>query len=403
MSPEPQAEWAFVTFVRSERVAALLLVLAAVLGVTLANSAIGPGVLAIRDHHLDIPWLGLHLSVGHWITDGLLAIFFFLAAIELRHEFTHGELDSPRKALVPAIAAVGGVLAPALVYLCFVQDQPSVNGWPIPTATDIAFALGVFALAGRGLPSRIRALLLALAVIDDLIAILLIAIFFTRELHPIPLLLAVPVVLAFGILSSRVRRHGRFAPWMVSALIVLGIVAWVLGHLSGIHATIAGVALGLVMAPGIAGRARHTLEPWSNVLILPLFAFAAALVLIPSVGISELNPVFWGILFALPVGKLVGISVGAFVGLRLLPAAERSAAAPLGDVLVVATLGGIGFTVSLLMNDFAFGDDPGITAQGTLAVLGGSLIAAVIGVVVTALRARHYRRASGSTVRPAST
>ena len=377
---------------RSERIAALLLVVAAALGLGLANSSAGSALFALRDRHLDISWLGLHLSVGHWVTDGLLAIFFFLAAIELRHELTHGELDSPRKALVPAVAAVGGVLVPAVVYLSFVHDPKYLNGWPIPTATDIAFALGVFALVGRGLPARIRALLLALAVIDDLIAILLIAIFFTQELHPLPLLLAVPVVLVFGLLSARARTRGRAAPWMIATLVVLGVVAWVLVNLSGIHPTIAGVALGLVMAPAIAGKARHTIEPWSNVVILPLFAFTSALVLVPAVGIFGLSPVFWGILVALPVGKLVGICAGAFVGSRFLPSADRKVAVPLGDVLVVATLGGIGFTVSLLMNELAFRGDATVTSEGTLAVLAGSVIAAIIGVVVTARRARQYRR-----------
>ena len=377
------------TFLRSERVAALLLVVAAALGVALANSPVGGALFAARDTHLDIPWLGLELSAGHWITDGLLAVFFFLAAIELRHELTHGELDSPRKALIPAIAAVGGVLAPALVYLAFVRDPALVNGWPIPTATDIAFALGVLALVGRGLPPRVRALLLALAVIDDLIAILLIAVFFTHSLQPVPLLIAVPVVLLFGFLSHRLR--GRAAPWMVAALILLGIAAWLLVYLSGIHSTIAGVALGLAMAPAAAGRTRHGLEPWSNAVILPLFAFTSSLVLIPAVGLSGLSPVFWGIAVALPLGKLIGITAGAVIASRLIPKAERRAAVPIGDVLVVATLGGIGFTVSLLMNELAFRTQATISAEGTLAVLCGSVVAAVIGVTVTSVRARRYR------------
>ena len=381
-----------VTFLRSERVAALLLVAAAALGVGLANSPLGTTLFAVRDTHLDIPLLGLELSVGHWITDGLLAIFFFLAAIELRHELTHGELDSPRKALVPAIAAVGGVLVPALVYLAFVHDPQLVAGWPIPTATDIAFALGVLALVGRGLPSRVRALLLALAVIDDLIAILLIAIFFTHSLQLVPLLVAVPVVALFGFLSSRLR--GRAAPWIVAALIVLGITAWVLVHLSGIHSTIAGVALGLVMASVPASRTRKALEPWSNGIILPLFAFSSSLVLIPAVGLSGLSPVFWGIAVALPLGKLLGITGGAWVASRFIPKAQRRAAVPLGDVLVIATLGGIGFTVSLLMNELAFRGQAIVAAEGTLAVLCGSVVAAIIGAIVTAARARHYRALS---------
>lgn len=380
------------SFLRSDRTSAVLLLVAAVAGLALANSPIGEGLLTARDAHLDIPWLGLELSAGHWVTDGLLAIFFFLAAIELRHELTHGELDSPRKALVPAIAAVGGVLVPAAVFLLIVRDPGLAGGWPIPTATDIAFALGLLAILGRGLPSRIRALLLALAVIDDLIAILLIAFFFTRDLSPLPLIAAVPCVLLFGWLSYRVRRTRSRRGIIIAAMIVLGIATWVLVYQSGIHATIAGVALGLIMAGDPAGATRHAIEPWSNGIILPLFAFTASLVLIPSVGVSGLSSVFWGILVALPVGKLIGISAGAAVASRLLPKGERRAALPPADVLVVAGLGGIGFTVSLLMNELAYRDAPEIASEGTLAVLAGSLVAILAGGAITSLRARHVRR-----------
>ena len=370
-------------FFRSERYAAFLLLGAAILGVILANSTLGPALQGLRDSHLPISWLGLDLSVGHWVTDGLLAIFFFLAAIELKHELAHGELDSARKALVPTIAAVGGVIAPAAIFLLMVPDRDLSKGWPIPTATDIAFALGALALVGRALPSRIRALLLALAVIDDLIAILIIAFFFTDDLRPLPLIAAVPVVLLFGWLS----RRARSAP-IAGLLIVLGIAAWVLVHLSGIHATIAGVALGLIMAGKSGGRTRHALEPWSNGIILPVFAFVAALVVLPSVGIGELSPVFWAIIVALPVGKLIGITGGALVANRFASKRQR---VPLGDIVAVAGLGGIGFTVSLLMNELAYAKQPQVAVEGTLAVLIASVIAAVIGVILTAIRARHYR------------
>jgi len=380
-----------VSILRSERLAALLLVGAAVVGLVLANSPAGPGAAAVRDAHVGLPWFELDLSVGHWVTDGLLAVFFFLAAIELRHELTHGELDTPRKALVPAIAALGGVAVPALIYLLIVHEPALRDGWPIPTATDIAFALGVLSLAGRGLPSRIRALLLALAVLDDLVAILLIAFFFTRRLDPAPLLFAVPVVLAFGFLSTRVR--GRLAPVVVAGLVLLGIVAWILVHASGVHATIAGVALGLAMSPRVAGRARAALEPWSNAIVLPVFALTASLVAIPAVGIGALSPAFWGITVALPVGKLIGITGAALLAGLLV---ARSARVPLGDILVLASLGGIGFTVSLLMNELAFAGDRAVAAEGTLAVLCGSAAAIVIGTAVTVVRARATRRGSSA-------
>jgi NhaA family Na+:H+ antiporter len=372
-------------YLRSERYAAFLLLGAAALGVVLANTALGATLQGVRDFPLGIPWLGLDLSVGDWIKDGLLAVFFFIAAIELRHELAHGELNSARKALVPTLAAVGGVIVPAIIFLLVVRDPALAKGWPIPTATDIAFALGALALVGRALPSRVRALLLALAVIDDLIAILIIAAFFTTDLQPIPLLVAVPVVLLFGWLSARVHS----AP-VVAILILLGIAAWVLVHLSGIHATIAGVALGLVMSGTSAGKTRHALEPVSNGFILPVFAFVAALVTLPAVGLTELSPVFWAIVIALPVGKLLGITSGALIANAL---AGRSApkGIPLGDIVAVAGLGGIGFTVSLLMNELAYAGNHEIAVEGTLAVLAASVVAAIIGVALTAARSRHYR------------
>jgi NhaA family Na+:H+ antiporter len=379
---------------RSERLSAVLLVVAAALGLLLANTALADAIIGARDTYLDIPWLGIHLSAGHWVTDGLLAVFFFLAAIELRHELTHGELNSPRKALIPVVAAVGGVLAPAAIFLLLVRDPELAVGWPIPTATDIAFALGILSLVARGLPARVRAFLLALAVIDDLIAILLIAFFFTTDLAPLPLLGAVPVILAFGFVSYRVRRSNRRV--LIPLLIALGVAGWLLVLLSGVHATVAGVALGLVMASHPAGRTRHALEPWSNAVILPLFAFTASLVAIPDVRESGLSPVFFAIALALPVGKILGIGLGGVIGSRLVPKGERRAALPLGDLAVVATLGGIGFTVSLLMNELAYEHLPEIAAEGTLGVITGSVVAAVIGIVVTVIRARQHRARSAA-------
>jgi len=365
---------------RSERFSALLLVSAAVLGLALANSPAAAAAHAVEGFTFGVP--GIELSVGHWIKDGLLAVFFFIASIELKHELRHGELDSPAKALVPTVAAIGGVIVPALVYLAIARGDGLGSGWPIPTATDIAFALGILAIVGRSLPAGFRALLLALAVIDDLIAILIIAVFFTTDLQFVPLLLAVPVVLLFGWLSRRPRG------WAIPALVVLGLLAWVLVYLSGIHPTVAGVALGLVMASVPAARTRHALEPWSNTVILPLFAVAAALVAIPAVGLAQLSPAFWAVLVALPVGKLVGITVGALLAGRLTPGRSL----PFGDVLAIAGLGGIGFTVSLLMNELAFEGKPEVADQVTLAVLLASVVAAVVGGTLTALRSRHYAR-----------
>jgi NhaA family Na+:H+ antiporter len=373
--------------VRSERVTALLLIVAAALGVVLANTPAAAALASFRAFHFGFPALALDLSVEHWVTDGLLAVFFFIAAIELKHELQHGELNSARKALVPAIAALGGVVVPALIFLLVARSPELSKGWPIPTATDIAFALGILAIAGRGLPARVRALLLALAVIDDLIAIIIIAVFFTQDLRPVPLLAAIPVIAAFGLLS----RRKRMTPPIIAALVVLGIGAWALVHASGIHATVAGVALGLVMAGAPAARARHAIEPVSNVGILPIFAFISALVTLPSIGLGQLSSAFWAIVIALPVGKLIGITLGAVLA-STLSRQSRGDRIPLGDVIAVAGLGGIGFTVSLLMNQLAFASHPLIATEGTLAVLTASVIAAIIGIVLVGARARAYRR-----------
>jgi NhaA family Na+:H+ antiporter len=385
-------------FLRSERYAAFLLIGAAALGLVLANTPLGPSIMAARDFHLPVP--GLDLSLGHWVTDGLLAIFFFLAAVELRHELSHGELDSPQKALVPALAAVGGVIVPALIFLAIVREPGLTDGWPIPTATDIAFALGVLAIAGRGLPARIRALLLGVAVIDDLIAILIIAFFFTTDLNPVPLLLAIPVVLLFGWVS---RQGGKRAgASIILALIVLGIAAWILVYFSGIHSTIAGVALGLAMGTKNGARARYAIEPYSNGIILPLFAFVAALVVLPTVGLFGLSPVFWAIVVALPVGKLIGITGGALSARLFSGRKQVGNALTIGDIVAVAGLGGVGFTVSLLMNELAYRKAPVVAVEGTLAVLVASIIAGVIGVLLVVARARHYRaaRSAGDGLRP---
>jgi NhaA family Na+:H+ antiporter len=371
---------------RNERTTAILLVFAAALGVVLANTPLADVLYRVQDFSFGPAALALHLSVGRWVTDGLLAVFFFLAAIELKHELQHGELNSPRRALVPAVAAVGGVTVPAVIFLIFVRSPGLADGWPIPTATDIAFALGILAIVGKALPARVRALLLALAVIDDLIAILIIAVFFTHDLAIVPLIVAVPVVVLFWLLSRR-----KATPLVITGLVVLGVAAWALVHASGIHSTIAGVALGLAMAGGNASAARRAIEPFSNLIILPVFAFVAALVTLPSVGLGQLSPVFWAIILALPIGKLIGITAGASLAAAV-SRQKRAERIPLGDVIAIAGLGGIGFTVSLLMNELAYKALPEVATEGTLAVLSASVIAAVIGIALVSIRARHYRR-----------
>ena len=378
------------TIFRSERYAAISLAAAAVLGLVLANSVAGPGLIELFASHIGLPALELDLSIGHWITDGLLVIFFFIVAVELRHELTVGELNSVKHALAPGIAAVGGVVVPAALYLV-IAGPDFAQGWPIPTATDIAFALGLIALVGRGLPGRIRVFLLALAVLDDLIAIVIIAVFFSHSIDFLALGMAVVAVYLFRFIGCQGRITN--ATIRTTLLIIVALFAWYFTVLSGVHATIAGVALGLVLNPRLAQQAAHALQPVTNAVILPLFAFASALVLIPAVSPTELSPAFWGIAVGLPVGKIIGIMIAGSIVALIAKRGEATETLIRGwDLLTVAAVAGIGFTVSLLMNELAFEGNDAIRDEGVLAVLVGSAVAIAVGGSLVSWRSRHYRK-----------
>lgn len=378
------------TIFRSERYAALSLAGAAVLGLVLANSVAGPGLIELFSSHIGLPALDLDLSIGHWITDGLLVIFFFIVAVELRHELTVGELNSVKHALAPGVAAVGGVIVPAVLYLV-IAGPDFANGWPIPTATDIAFALGLIALVGRGLPGRIRVFLLALAVLDDLIAIVIIAVFFSHDINFLALGMAVFAVYLFRFLGCQGRINSPALRTVL--LVVAALFAWYFTVLSGVHATIAGVALGLVLNPRLAQQAAHALQPVTNAVILPLFAFASALVVIPAISPAELSPAFWGIAVGLPVGKIIGITIAGSIIALIAKRGEATETLIRGwDLVTVSAVAGIGFTVSLLMNELAFAGNDAIRNEGVLAVLVGSAVAIVIGGTLVFIRSRHYRK-----------
>ncbi|WP_336645962.1 Na+/H+ antiporter NhaA [Microbacterium sp. USHLN186] len=376
---------------RGQQFPAALLLAAAALGLLLANLATHDVIAGVLHAHIAVPGTALDLSVEEWVADGLLAVFFLVVAIELRHELTHGELDSPRKALQPAIAAGGGVIAPIIVYLLIAgpsAEAGTAGGWPIPTATDIAFALGVLAMFGKGLPPAVRVFLLALAILDDIIGIIFIAVLFAHDVNWLMFALAVVAVAVFGVLSRMLAKNGSAGIAVVMG--VLGVVAWGLMALSGIHATIAGVMLGLVFSPAPAERTRHGLEPTVNGVILPVFAFVAAFVVIPHVSPTALSPAFWGILIALPVGKIIGIGLFGWLSMQLRPRGTEPALR-LPDILAAGTLGGIGFTVSLLLANLAFAGDGEVRDQAILGVLGGSLIALLLSAIVVSARARSYR------------
>ncbi|MEU2107876.1 Na+/H+ antiporter NhaA [Streptomyces sp. NPDC019507] len=379
---------------RTETVGGVLLLVAAVAALLWANTPLGRSYEAVADFHLGPASLGLDLSVQHWAADGLLAIFFFVAGIELKRELVAGELRDPKAAALPVIAAVCGMAAPALVYtVVSTAGGGSLAGWAVPTATDIAFALAVLAVIGTSLPSAIRAFLLTLAVVDDLFAILIIAIFFTSDLNFAALGGA---VVGLGVFWLLLRKGVR--GWYV--YVPLALVIWGLMYNSGVHATIAGVAMGLMLrctrregeehSPG--EHIEHLVRPISAGIAVPLFALFSAGV---SVSGSALHAVFTrpetlGVLIGLVVGKSIGIFGGTWLAARF-TRAELNEDLAWPDVFAVASLAGIGFTVSLLIGELAFAGDAVLTDEVKAAVLLGSLVAAVLACVLLKLRVRKYQ------------
>lgn len=343
--------------------------------------------------------LHLRLSVAQWTGEGLLAIFFFAAGLEVKREFVVGALSTPSRAVLPVLAAVGGMAAPAVVFVLInLGGDGALRGWAIPSATDIAFALAVLAVIGAHLPSALRTFLLTLAVVDDLLAIIVIAVFYTSGLAPLPLLAALVPIAAFGALI----RCG-LGRWQL--LLPLAVLAWALVHASGVHATVAGVLLAFAVpvaarAPGAspAQRFEHAVRPVSAALAAPLFALCAAGVAIGGWGglrAALSDRVALGIIGGLVIGKFLGIFGTTFLLARF-TRADPGEGVEWPDVAGMAVLGGIGFTVSLLIGELAFGPDSARDDHVTIAVLTGSLASALIGATLLRLRNReHRRRAAG--------
>ncbi len=369
---------------KSDRSAALLLLGAAILGLVLANSPVGSALLDFKFTYIGFESLNLELTVEHWAADLLLATFFLVAGLELKYELSIGVLSRFSTALVPVVAGVGGILVPALIYTAFNWGTDYMVGWPIPTATDIAFALGVLAIFGRGLPKSARVFLLALAIFDDLVAICIIAIFYTDNVA-IEWLFAAALVLAAHAIAERVPK----LPIVAIRFLTFGLV-WYAVYQSGVHATIAGVALGLIIPAKRAHSLVYKIQPWTNTVSLPIFAFFAVAITLPTFE-GQVSSVFNGIALALPIGKIVGITLFAVVANMLADKAARLEL-KLPDFAAVAGLAGIGFTVSLLMTNLAFESLPEIRAEATLAVIVGSLISLAFGAYVSQLRGRYYTK-----------
>lgn len=391
---------------RTETVGGALLLVAAVAALAWANSPWHAAYAGLRDTTVGPHALHLDLTLGQWAADGLLALFFFVAGLELKREFLVGELRTPSKAALPVAAALCGVALPALVYAVTVTslraEGDALRGWAIPTATDIAFALAVLAVIGTHLPSALRSFLLTLAVVDDLVAITIIAIFYTQSLEPGLIALALVPLALFAALVQR-----RVAHWWL--LLPLAAVTWGLVHASGIHATVAGVLLGLAVPVkprlrvprvstlgadvDVAERFEHRLRPLSAGVAVPVFAFFAAGVRVVGGGLGDslADEAALAVVLALVLGKLIGVFGGTWAFARF-TRAELDDDLAWWDVVGLSLLAGIGFTVSLLVGELAFGAGSPRDEHVKLAVLVGSLVSAVLATVVLRARNRVYRR-----------
>ncbi len=395
---------------RKETVGGALLVIAAVVALVWANSPASVSYFALRDFKVGYePW-HLELSLGAWAADGLLAIFFFLVGLELKREFVAGDLRQISKSIVPVAAAVGGVAVPAVIYAVVNLASPeTLRGWAIPTATDIAFAVAVLAIVGSHLPSALRIFLLTLAVVDDLIAITIIAFFYSSDIQVVPLLLALIPLAIYAFLAQKFRRffglHAA-AAWLV--LLPLGAVTWALVHASGIHATVAGVLLGFAIpvirsqasggpeaGPGLAEIFEHRFRPISAGVAVPIFAFFSAGVAVggwAGLGSALTDPVALGIILGLVLGKPIGILATTWILTKATRATLDSSFKWI-DVFGVALLAGIGFTVSLLVAELSFGNGSLHDDHAKVGILAASLIAALLATAVLRTRNRQYRLA----------
>jgi NhaA family Na+:H+ antiporter len=372
------------TFFQTESAAGILLGFAAILALVISNA----GGAELYDHFLHIP---IAIQIGdfsidkgllHWINDGLMAVFFLLVGIEIKREIMEGQLSSVSQISLPAVAALGGIAAPALIYAYFNAGTPDLRGWAIPAATDIAFAIGVLSLLSKRVPPSLKICLIAIAVLDDLAAIVIIALFYTNDLSIISLASAGAAMLVLAILNAR--NVQRILPY-----ILVGIVLWACVLKSGVHATLAGVVLAFFIplgdtksdATSPALRVEHGIYPLVNFFILPLFAFANAGVSLAGITMDlVLHPVTLGIALGLFVGKQIGVFGLTFLGTKL-RICKMPADISWRQYYGMALLTGIGFTMSLFIGNLAFDDLEHHNAV-RLGVLSGSLLSGVLGYVL---------------------
>lgn len=391
----PQRSWVN-KLTRSDAGAGVVLLAAAVIALLIANSPLNTVYETVSSYEVGPSIVGLHLSVRQWVSDGLLAVFFFTVGLDLKEECTSGFLRDPKLALLPIAAAFGGVICPAVVYVLAILPfgGEALRGWAIPTATDIAFAVSILAMVGKGLPHQLRAFLLTLAVVDDLIGIAIIAVYYTNGIHMIALAAGIVALVAVAILL----RNGVTTPMLI---VPLACVTWGFVHASGIHPTIAGVALGLCVPANKSLEGEDALTrilarkfaAFSKLVVVPVFALFSIGVNLGGVSgfIENVHqPVTLAIIVALVCGKMLGITGTTFILTRF-PLLNLPKGLHWPDMVGLGFVAGIGFTVSMLIGELAFGEASAFANETKIGILLGSLISASIGATVLHVRARKMR------------
>ena len=372
----------FKYFFKLEAASGLVLLFAAILALIISNGQLSDIYFSSLEKYiiLGTKEFGLKLSVLHWINDVLMAIFFFFVSLEIKREFLQGELSNPKQAMLPIIGAVGGMAVPALFYIMInYSDSTTLNGWAIPSATDIAFSLGVLSLLGKRVPISLKVFLTALAIIDDLGAIVIIAFFYSGNIEiKYLILMLVSVILLVGLNKFKVK---SFLPFLV-----VGIFLWDFTHQSGIHATIAGVLLALTIPHNIKNnkesmllKLEHGLSPYVAFGIMPVFAFANAGVSLEGLTLKTLlNPVPLGIVLGLFFGKQIGVFVLSYISIKL-KFADKPTGSTWPALYAVSILTGIGFTMSLFVGNLAFANNLEYIDGVKIGVLTGSLLSTLFG------------------------
>jgi len=394
LEPVPRSQRRrLITALRNETFGGVLLLVSAVVALVWANSTWAHSYFAFTEFKIGPQQIDLHVSVSVWAADFLLAVFFFVVGVELKHEIVSGTLSNPRVAAVPIAAAFGGMLSAGIIFFAFTHGTAAQSAWGIPISTDVAFALAVLAVVGRSLPIELRSFLLTLAVVNDLGAISVIAIVYSDDLHLLYFVIAIGLLILFAVLQRR-------GTTSLIIYVPLAMAIWYMTFRSGIHATVAGVSMGLLMrvtkrdgeteSPG--DRCEHRLRPISAGICVPLFALVAAGVNIAGTSLNATlhSPLTQGIMLGLIVGQPVGVVLASLIAARF-TRGTLNPSLSWWDVAVVGSLASIGFTVALLITQVSFGQDPTSLATAKFAIVLTNGVAIVVASSVIGMRTLAIR------------